>query len=128
MRLDPDCVRDILLVVEALEFGSELAIKDLKLALPSYSEEQLRYHCRQLYSSGFIDALVVTSGQGVLPSVARVYDLMPLGHQFLADIRSDKIWADTKQIAASIGSTSLDVLSSVASKILTNIIAKHLSL
>ena len=126
MRLNPDCVRDILLTVEEVTcFNRILWYKinenDFPLLL-KYSHEELIYHIRQCKLSNLILGVkFYDSGDS-----ASISDLSPYGHKFLADIRSDNIWKHTKSIATKVGSVSLDSLIQISTGVLTQIINKQL--
>lgn len=49
-------------------------------------------------------------------------DLAPAGHQFLANVRQDNIWNNTKTIAGKVGSKSLDALIQISSNVITELI------
>jgi len=51
-----------------------------------------------------------------------IKDLTPKGHEFLSNIRKDTNWNKTKELAEKIGSTSLQVLVSVASQVVSALI------
>lgn len=124
MKLNPDCIRDILLLVEDscdhenyLECPEEFpeTIKD------KYSPNELYYHIKQCELSGFIRDVRWT-----LDGDCSIRDLSPLGHQFLADIRSDTNWSKTKEIAQKVGSTSLDAISKIASDVIAAVIRSQM--
>lgn len=50
------------------------------------------------------------------------------GHEFLDNIRDNDVWSRTKNIAKSVSSVSLSVLSNVASKVITEIISKQIGI
>ena len=114
MKLNMDCIRDILIAVESLNYGDVYTIPKLHDNLPNYSEETLDYHCRQLTDAGFLDALTINVMGCPYPQVARIMDLTFTGHQFLADILSDTIWNKTKDIAKSVGAESLHAIKDIA--------------
>lgn len=45
MKLNPDCIRDILVTVESTEYNSAYTIDKLHEKLPAYTVEELNYHC-----------------------------------------------------------------------------------
>ena len=59
MRLNPDCVRDILIVVEELSDGQHGIDFDFHQPMPyerlsKYSNDELLYHVRQCDMSGYL--------------------------------------------------------------------------
>jgi len=57
-----------------------------------------------------------------------VFDLTYQGHQFLDEIRSDNVWNKTKETAKSIGSFSVNTLSTIATGVITSLAQKSLGL
>lgn len=121
MKLNPDCIRDILLSVEEsttyskfFEFNEDYMNHP---RLKTYDGEEVLYHLRQCKADDFfIDCKFTLDG------TCLVVDLSPKAHRFLADIRTDTVWNKTKEKAKSIGSYSLDVLVKIASGIVTSMI------
>ena len=108
MRRDMDLVRLLLLRAEG-----EQAV-DL---LP-YSEEQVNYHESMLYREGFIKGVPILGGSRILAP-----ELVWKGHDFLDDIRDDRIWQATmKQVGQQVGSASLEVIKAVAASIATKLL------
>ncbi|WP_434169994.1 DUF2513 domain-containing protein [Streptococcus agalactiae] len=123
MKLNPDCVRDILIDVEEKStfsnFASYTSKEDFKPLLDKYSYEESMYHIRQCeHSNLFMDKVHYFMDGGCM-----IKDLSPKGHQFLENIRSPKNWTETKSIASRIGSMSLNVLESVSAQVISNLIS-----
>lgn len=57
-----------------------------------------------------------------------ISDLSPEGHEFLNNIRDDTNWHKTKEVAGKIGSFSLNMLSQIATNIVTSLINTHTGL
>jgi hypothetical protein len=121
MKLNPDCIRDILLTVEETTTYSKLFEfdeDDIKQErLKTYNGEEILYHLRQCKADDFFLDCKFT-----LDGICLINDLSPKAHRFLADIRSDTIWNKTKEKAKSIGSYSLDVLVKIASGVVTTMV------
>ncbi|MTK08443.1 MAG: DUF2513 domain-containing protein [Hungatella sp.] len=128
MKLNPDCIRDILLVVEehsdflhATEFKYRVAGFE---SLNKYSVEEIAYHAKQcemsqlIYNVSFYDC-----GNSI-----DIRDLTPKGHEFLANIRSDTIWNDVKEISVKVGTKSLSALSQIASGVIGALIRNQLGI
>ena len=123
MKLNPDCVRDILFVVEEYSTYSNDVSEDklYENLIPKYSQEEILYHVRQCEHSGlFLKVQHYFGGFSI-------QDLSPYGHQFINDIRQDNNWNRTKDIAKNVGSFSLDVLKDISSQVITNLISNQLS-
>lgn len=126
MKLNPDCIRDILLTVEnkssfntIWDYQKEDHQNEL---LENYSHDEIAYHIRQCSLSGFLNGVnYYDGGDNIL-----VGDLTPEGHQFLANIRSNTNWNKTKEIAKSVGSDSLDVIKQISIGVIQSIIQSKL--
>lgn len=122
MKLNPDCIRDILFVVEnnatySNDVSEETIFKELD---SKYPREEILYHVRQCEHSGLFLQVVHYFGG------FSIQDLSPYGHQFINNIRQDNNWSKTKEIAKSVGSFSLDVLKDISSQVITNLISNQL--
>lgn len=121
MRLDEDCVRDILLVTEEYSnFSIPIADTTYFEKLGNkYSQQKILYHLKQCYLSNLITEFSRNyEGYSVL-------DLSPEGHIFLSDIRNDNNWNKTKEVAKNIGSTSIGAFKDIASQVVAELISKH---
>lgn len=121
MKLNVDCIRDILLTVESvtnfstpMEYHTELLNYNL---LEKYSNEDIQYHIKQCDLSGLL-----TKVHWYLDGSCTIIDLSPEGHKFLSDIRSDNNWNKTKSIAKDIGSFSLNTIKEIASGVIGELI------
>lgn len=123
MKLNPDCIRDILLAVEELS-DYDRSVSDSELSkskfLISYFENEILYHVRQLTWSKMLQQADFY-GEGF-----DILDLSPQGHEFLNNIRSDDNWNKTKDFSGKIGSFAISTLQSVASSIMSISIQKYL--
>lgn len=128
MRLNPDCVRDILLTAEeTIQYRNNQLISMCYSNNPAkferlskYSNAEIRYHIMQCRQHKFIQILSTTY------ETILIGDLTPLGHEFLTNIRSNTVWNKTISIANKLGSTSLDILIKIATGVLTQSINKQL--
>lgn len=139
MKLNLDCIRDILLTVE--EYASptnpvtiddpttllNLALKkhsDIKYEkLKDYSFEEIEYHIRQCYESGLL-----INFKTYINGKLSIDDLSPKGHELLSNISSNAVWAKTKSICAGFGDISLKVLKEIAVKVFAEMIRKQTGL
>lgn len=124
MKLNQDCIRDLLLYLEEnLKLNDYLSISNI--SLKNYSSEELLYTTDKLYEAGY------------LKCSRKVYDNTDLmifvssitytGHQFLDNIRDDKVFAKTKSILSGFKSVSIEIISETASKVITNLINQQLN-
>lgn len=57
-----------------------------------------------------------------------VVDLTPKAHEFINNIRKDTNWNKTKEVAGKVGSFSLNVLSQIATNVITSLINSYTGL
>ncbi|WP_315074198.1 DUF2513 domain-containing protein [uncultured Clostridium sp.] len=121
MKLNPDCVRDILFTVEehsTLDRGVNYPDEELE-KLSDYSKDEILYHIKQCELSG-----LVTEVSWFLGGTCYISYLSPIGHEFLADIRSDTNWNKTKDVAKKVGSFSLSTLKDISAQVIAEVIKK----
>lgn len=113
MKLNPNCIRAILLTVEehsdffhATEYKAEKPFH----SLTDFSHEEILYHIMQCQKSGLIeDVHYYDGGQHT-----DIRDLTPEGHEFLANMRNDPVW---KQVLCKGAGASLPVLMELAKEV-----------
>ena len=127
MQLTPDCIRDVLLELETFHIRV-YKVDSFQNCLLHYSSEQILYTLIKLYEGAYINAQLIRSSDGQLITF-RVYDMTFQGHEFLEKIRSDTVWNQKlKPVFTTIGSMSLEVISSVANSAITSLVLAKLGL
>lgn len=125
MKLNPDCVRDILMAIESSTDGmfpfEYTKDENTHPTLAKYDHGEIQYHMQQCHMAN----LVVGYQPFEMGDFIQISDLSPAGHEFLANIRKDTIWNKTKSLAASVGSSSLGALAQIASAVVTELITGH---
>lgn len=123
MKLDLDCVRDILLATEEMSQPFVTLTSDSYYSnqyTSKYDENTLAYHFNQLMLSDLIyppkNCRVDLSG------TYYIMDLTPQGHKFISDIRQDTNWRKVKTVAQKVGSYSLDAISQIATSVISEVI------
>lgn len=122
MKLNPDCIRKLLLWLEenqkidALGNVEEFSSLDLPHKISSFSERDILYSVKQMISNGLLAANPVRI-DGC--DIYWISDITPAGHEFLENIRQETNWNKTKTSAAKIGSSALSVLIQIASGVVT---------
>lgn len=129
MRLDAECIRDILLCVEENTglrnycFFTDSGLEDVAkwtgdvTPPPSYQDELLQkygndmliYHVKYCIEASLISPVSGYGGYKIM-----VADLTPTGHDLLAKIRDTKQWAAVKKGLSVVRDYSLSAISSVA--------------
>lgn len=121
MRLNSDCIRDILLMVEDKSgFNKFVNYKKgttIDEHLSNYSHDEIMYHIKQCEQADLITGVKFLS-----KDYAVITDLTPKGHEFIANIRQDNVWNGVKSVAKKVGSTSLSALISISSNVITELI------
>lgn len=126
MKLNPDCVRDILLYVEECtdyHVACCISPKSLKPPLDSYPSNVVMYHVEQCIMSNYFSKSSVDISNNVT-----IKGLSPVGHQFIDNVRSDTIWNDVKVVSSKVGTKSLDALMQIATGVITALIQNQLGL
>ena len=123
MRLNPDCVRDILLYIEEntdysnyLEFPRNPKYLNIPY-LKKYNPEEVLYHFSLSLDYGYIKTIRGSSASYFIDR------LTPLGHEFIENIRKESNWNKTKIVAKELGISSLGALKEIAVNIVSAIIA-----
>lgn len=97
MKLNPDCVRDVLLYLEEnlkIEEGqkfSHITLHQLKQNLNKYSEEDVLYSVYNLYQIHFIDGNIKNVND-IKMYICEIYNITWSGYQFLNTIRPKSVW------------------------------------
>lgn len=114
MKLNPNCIRDILLTVENKSdyhhqthyvYGSS----DFP-HLDKYYHEDIIYHIKQCDLSRLIyDVSYCDGGKSIY-----IRDLTPQGHEFLSNIKNDTVW---KKLLSKCAGASLPILMEIAPKL-----------
>ena len=119
-------MRAVLLEVEKAAYGQSMTAIEITEALPKFSQDDVGYSICKLYEAKFIDAQLgktySVEPNTIYVKIDKVNDITYAGHQFLANIRDDKIWKGVKGIARKIGSTSLEAFTQIASNVITELI------
>lgn len=126
MKLNNDCLRDILLTVESIRYGSVLTLDGLHNRLPDYSRNELEYHCLKLHEANYLTIRMVK--QGLNYEVAHIKDLTYQGHEFLNNIHSDDIWNHVKSIGQKVGASSISATTQIAATVVSTIIKNQLGI
>ncbi len=125
MKLDYDCCRDVLLLLEQASYNETVSFSSLKISLSKYDEETLSYTCIKLKEANMIDGHFINCDSYNMPIVHSITDITILGHEFLSEIHEDTVWNGVRSVAAKIGVTSISALTQIASSVVTELIKAH---
>lgn len=129
MKLNPDCVRDVLIFLEE-NLVIDLVKKDfIPIELSQiqthfkdkYTKEDVWYSVYNLYRIGYIEGNFSNAGRMKM-FFCPIENITWNGHQFLNTIRPQSVWDATKQGASKLGLMSIHALSTIAMKIAENIV------
>lgn len=129
MQLDISCVRNILFTVEKYETIYEPVSFDDEVHsyyndfLSEYSIETILYHARYCIDANLLFDVCNTKAWG-----RTIFDccMKPLGHDFLANTRTEEKWNHTLTILSKVGGASLKVVSAIAEGATTALVNKYL--
>lgn len=136
MKLNPDCVRDVLIYLEDTLYYEEN--EQCQLSKPSvgwttvsrdehlsskYLIDDIKYTIFQLYKSGMIEAKQNSTPQNILS--LDITDITWEGHELLASLRGEELWKETKSVAQKLGVLSVKGLVKVAEAVMNAAIAGY---
>ena len=134
MKLNHDCMRDILLVVERdlcyfeLDNGyigyTNISLKALCEALPDYSKAEIAYSIEILDQAGFLSVSFARYMGGIQD--CHITKLTYAGHEFLERIRDARNWSKTKTALSAIRNYSLDAIQAIAQGMTSGAISAYL--
>ena len=122
MKLNYDCVRDVLLYLENnLSLNNSITFpSDIKESLLlKYSKDDVLYTVKIL-----LNKKLILGADNFNHATANIESLSFDGHSFLDNIRDNQVWSKSKKILSAFKSVSIEIISQVA----TNVINKKLGL
>lgn len=128
MKIDYDCIRDVLITLEErLTLEDDLSYNEIPLInfihfqeLSQYEKKQIAYCVYKLAEAQYIEA-----GQLHLSSRRSYYSIKCItykGHEFISNTANPSVWKKTTNIAKQIGVFSMPILSQIATNVISNII------
>ncbi|MGP1598391.1 DUF2513 domain-containing protein [Peptoanaerobacter stomatis] len=127
MKLNYDCIRDVLLTLEEnLTLSEELQFNSLTLddllkfeQIKDYSKQDLAYTLHNLDEIGFIETHIGRASGGIIYYI-EVYDITYYGHEFLSSIRPTSNWVKIKSTLTKLGTASIPIISEIANRVITS--------
>lgn len=123
MRLDHDCIRDILLYVEENinEQNNRIAVGSLIKNMDSkYDAYTIKYHIIQLNQAGMFTHVTIPDGNTPL----LIMDLSWEGHSYVDNIRDNKVWSKVKSSTKTLASISMPILIEYAKTVAMSFLPK----
>lgn len=122
MKLNMDCMRNILLILESKTPSTSINFeKFCKLnKLKNYSITEIEYACKKLSAYNYIN-LKTTYNNSAKDTLIILYvnNLTQSGNDFLKNIKNDQVWNKTKFIANRMELFSLRNIKSIALQIIS---------
>lgn len=128
LKLNQDCVRDVMLFVEnKLEFGVFLHLEDFLKAptLKKYDADTITYALGKLDETDFLHSDATWNNNNLVYFSTGM--LTWNGHKFLDTIRDNRVWATTKKVTSKFSSVSVSIMENIASQVITNLIKNEMT-
>lgn len=146
MKLNIDCVRDVMLWAEGITTPTQTAIyvdtdtvnslsamylsesetpspnKEQQQLLSKYSNDVLVYHLRYCIADGLLTENTPTSADTIV-----IQDLTPSGHDFMANVREEENYNSIKSKAKRAGVESVKALVTIGEEVAASAITKVLT-
>lgn len=133
MKLNADCIRDVLLELEkSLTYRTDeegrleknsVSLHELDCVLIRYTKEDIFYTLSNLDQAGYIKMTIKGAGNSIYLCLVNCITFQ--GHEFLEKIRNDQSWVKVKAGAAAIRNYSLDAISAIANGVASAAIAAY---
>ena len=128
MRLNHECVRKIMLLIESdISYNQSLGKEELleHPKLQSFTEDEILYAVLRLDEAEFIKCDILPGNNSPIYHLS-LNGLTWSGHEFLDNIRDNKVWAFVKQTASKTASASLPILAQLAASKVLNLVTGEL--
>lgn len=134
MKLNPDCIRDVLLYLEEnLTYkNNSISMEHEEIPIATvasnvsennnYSIEDTQYSIEKLFEINYIEIKNIAYDKNKYIVSGNIYDITYEGHNFLNNIRPKNIWDATKTGASKLGLMSVHALSTISMKIVEKVV------
>lgn len=125
MKLNHDCIRDVLLCIEEVALiNADLSYSETKLEtiyqmLPQYDKEDIYYTIVKLDEGSYINALIIPLPNGGI-KYSQINALTWKGHELLDSIRPESVWSRIKDASSRAGGFSIKTISYLGGLIANN--------
>lgn len=134
MKLNYDCIRDVLIYLEKQDYyiasedqyieSNPIEITKMAEDLPEYSFVDLYYTLKNLDEADYIELLEIGADCGIID--ASVNRITFKGHEFLERIRDSARWTTVKKVLSSVKDYSLSAIGAIASGVTGAMIDKYI--
>lgn len=112
MKLDINCVRDLLTELETLDMGC-FGIDSFPKSLKKHSEKQITYTFAKLVEAGYVMGDIPMDESGHY-HFNYVCCMMYPGHQLIDQVRDEKRWGAVKAVLSSVRDYSLSAITAAS--------------
>lgn len=126
MKLNSDCIRDILLLMEKADYEEVVYADTLFNSLQNYDKNTISYSVKKMVEAGLITAAIVNGDDR--SEIEFLDDITYYGHEFLNNVRSDTIWKNVKEIGTKIEVNSINALTQIATGVISALINHQLGI
>lgn len=130
MKINLDCVRDVLIYLEENQaYDKDMILEEIEIEtlygdLDQHRNEDILYSCRMLNEAGLIKFYTFGSDDSLY--YAHIESITYKGHEFLESIKPVPVFEKVKTIAKQIGTKSLKGITQIAGNALTAYISSKL--
>lgn len=122
MRRNDDLIRSLMLHLEQADSYVNDGIE-----LEGYTQDEVAYHLALIVRAGLAEGPAPkysSSGSDpTIPIAVVVTRLSPEGHDFIASLRDDTVWAKVKERLAKVGgSASLEIIGQVGTSVVKQLV------
>lgn len=122
MRRNDDLIRSLMLHLEQ----ASSYVND-GLELEGHTRDEVAYHLALIVKAGLAEGpepkYSSTGSDPTIPTAVVVMRLSPDGHDFIAALRDDTVWAKVKErLAKAGGSASLEIISQVGTSVVKQLV------
>ncbi|AKP66320.1 MULTISPECIES: DUF2513 domain-containing protein [Companilactobacillus] len=127
MRLNQDCVRDVMLYIEdKAVFGKFLFLDEFLEAseLSNYEKDTIKYVLAKLDETNYLKSSIQWVNGDIYSFSTGMITWN--GHKFLDTIRDNKVWSKTKSITKDFASVSISLIENIGSKVIAEMILNQM--
>lgn len=130
MRLNKDCIREILLLIESKciyyehpKFGKTLCTLSFKQIceleeMKEFNVDDIHYTISKLFEGHYIEGYVIPPNNFLNFNLCEIKALTLIGHDLLDNIRPETVWQETKSVLKKVGGFSLETMARVAGEVM----------
>ncbi|MGV3336722.1 DUF2513 domain-containing protein [Latilactobacillus curvatus] len=124
MKLNHECVRDLMLAFEDVPYGGHPQMGEIVKfkKMGDYSIEDVCYSTEKLMEAGFIDFQRVKAWGAPFDGI--FVEITWDGHEFIDSIRSDTVWNKAKEkVKSTVSNVSIQTMAAVAIAVTKNMLS-----